>query len=306
MKKLKSIGFASLYLVISIAVQLVIAATMSVQFAVARFLSGDRNFNGQQMEEQMDELLQDSRFNIILVALVNLIIIVGYGLWYYFIRTRRDVSKVPYRKILSAKSIVCTLGVAVCGQFVCNIIMMIFSVAFPLTFQEYTKLAEGLDIHVLPAALMLFIVAVWSPFAEELIFRAMIFRTLRKGFSFWPAAFISGLLFGAYHMNWVQGVYAAVLGVILAYTYEKTNSLLGCYLLHFMFNLTSYGLEAIQSGVPELVIGIIFLVLEAASLVGIVLFLRWYSRIFAGPQAVRQELREEPELQEETQEKLEN
>lgn len=306
MKKLKAIGFAFLYLAISLVIQLVIGVVISMQLVMVRLINGSQDFDIKQWQNQMYEQLESSQFNIILVALVNLIVIAGYGLWYYFIRTRRDVSDVPYRTILSAKSVGCTFGLAVCGQFVCNIIMMVFSVVFPMTFQEYVKLAEGLDIHVLPAALMLFIVAVWSPLAEELIFRAMIFRTLRNGFSFWPAALISGMLFGAYHMNWVQGVYAAALGVILAYTYEKTNSLLGCYLLHFMFNLTSYGLEAVQKGIPEFVAGLIFLVLEAVSLVGIVLFLRWYSRIFAGGQAVRQKLREEPELQEETQEKLEN
>lgn len=299
MKKLKAIGFAFLYLAISLVIQLVIGVVISMQFVMVRLINGSQDFDMTQWQKQMYEQLESSQFNIILVALVNLIVIASYGLWYYFIRTRRDVSDVPYRTILSAKSVGCTFGLAVCGQFVCNIIMMIFSVMFPATFQDYAELAEGLDIHVLPAALMLFIVAVWSPLAEELIFRAMIFRTLRKGFSFWPAALISGVLFGAYHMNWVQGVYATVLGVLLAYTYEKTNSLLGCYLLHFMFNLTSYGLEAVQKGMPEFVIGLIFLVLEAASVVGIVLFIRWYSRIFARPQA-------EQQLQEEIQEKFEN
>ena len=110
----------------------------------------------------------------------------------------------------------------------------------------------------------------------------MIFRTLRKGFSFLPAAVISGVLFGVYHMNWVQGVYAAALGVLLAFTYEKTNSLLGCYLFHLMFNLLSYVIEGIQSSgiLPDIVLGIVLLALEVGSLVGIGFFIRRFSKLY--------------------------
>ena len=41
-------------------------------------------------------------------------------------------------------------------------------------------------------------------------------------------------------MNWVQGLYAAVFGVVLAYIYEKTQTIWGCTLLHVAFNSSSY------------------------------------------------------------------
>lgn len=300
MNKLKSIGFASIYLAISFVVQIIVIVILMFHMLAYNsysFTNGNANGDLQNMTEQvaqLEEKVLNNQNNIILVGLINLIFIAGYGLWYYFIRTRRDISDVSYRTILSARTLGCTFGLAVCGQFVCNIIMIIFSQIFPTTYAHYVELAEGLDIHVLPAAVMLFIVAIWSPLAEELIFRAMIFRTLRKGFSFWPAALISGILFGVYHLNWVQGVYASILGVLLAYTYEKTNSLLGCYLLHFMFNMTSYGLDAIQKSefIPEIVLGMIFLVLQIAAFVGIVFFIRWYSRIFAKPEEKPQDVLE--------------
>lgn len=278
MKKLKSTGFALLYLVIPIAMQFAIGIMLAVQMGTFYFLTGA---DGESLE-QIEKEFTGSQYNLILVALINFIYIVGFGLWYYFIRTRRDVSSVPYRRILSAKSLLLTLGLALCGQFLCNIIMVLFSVAFPATFEEYVKLAETLDINVLPAWAMLFIVGIWSPLAEELIFRAMIFRTLRKGFSFGVSAVVSGVLFGVYHMNVVQGVYAALLGVLLAYTYERTNSLLGCYLLHLMFNLSSYAIDVInKSGViPELVLGVLVLALEVGSIVAVGFLIRGYSRFF--------------------------
>ena len=215
MNKLKSIAFAVLYLFITIVSQFLIGIVLGVQMIIFCALNGSPDMNSIQ------EQFASNQYNLILVALINLILIASFGSWYVLIRKKRDVSPIPYRKILSAKSLVFTVLLAVCSQFACNIIMLVFQRIFPSVFDQYTELMEGLDIHVLPAWAMLFIVAVWSPLAEELVFRAMVFRTLRKGFSFVPAAILSGVAFGVYHMNWVQGVYATALGVLLAYTYEK-------------------------------------------------------------------------------------
>lgn len=297
MKKLKSIGFAALYLAIPIAMQFVLGFILSGFIIINSFLTGTRINSGIIYEK-----FSSNQFNIILVALINLILIVSYGLWYFFIRTRRERTEVPYRKILSVKSLACTLGLAVCGQFVCNIIMIVFSRVFPTIYKNYLELAEGLDINVLPAWAMLFIVAVWSPLAEELVFRGMIFRTLRKGFSFLPAALISGILFGAYHMNWVQGVYAGALGVLLAFTYEKTNSLLGCYLFHFFFNLSSYAIGALQeiSVIPTVVLGLLLLAMHGISVVGIGFLVVKFARMYPAVKASTGENSEDGEMVTET------
>lgn len=289
MNKLKSIAFAVLYLFITVAAQFLLAIVLGVQMLLFGFLNG--TLDGD-LSIQIQEQFESNQYNLILVALVNLILIAGFGTWYVLIRKERDVSPVPYRKILSAKSLVFTALLAVCSQFACNIIMVVFQMVFPAVFANYTELMEGLDIHVLPAWAMIFIVAVWSPLAEELVFRAMVFRTLRKGFSFVPAAIISSVAFGVYHMNWVQGVYAAALGILLAYTYEKTNSLLGCYLFHLAFNLSSYAIEALQSAgsaLPDVVMGLLMLVIHGVSIVGGGLLIWRYSKLYAKKEIVEHE-----------------
>lgn len=280
MKKLKSIGFAILYFAITIAVQFLLMFELAAQMLIIQF-----NKSVTLSSNQIIEKFQSYSYNLILVSLINLVLICGFGLWYYFIRKRTDSSSVPYRKMISVKSIGCMAGLAFCSQFVCNLIMIGFQMVQPKLFDEYLKLAEGLDINVLPAWLMLFIVAVWAPLAEELVFRAMIFRTLRKGFSFIPAAVISGALFGIYHMNWVQGVYAGLLGILLAYIYEKTNSLLGSYLFHLIFNLSSYGIEALQKALPlpDVVAGLISLGLSFVSVGGVIVFVICFSKIYKKP-----------------------
>lgn len=276
MKKLKAIGFAVLYLAIPFCINLLISIELAVQMNVITIAGVIQN-----TDQIMEKFMKDYGYQLMLVALVNLVIIAGVGLWYFFIRRRRDVSEVSYRTILSPASLGTMAALAVCAQYVCNIILIVFAQIFPETYANYTKLMEMTDINVLPAWATVFIIAVWAPLAEELVFRAMVFRTLRKGFRFFPAALISGVAFGVYHLNWVQGVYAGLLGILLAFIYEKTNSLLGCYLFHFMFNLFNYGLSALEGlGIPEAVIALVVLGLTVASFPGLILLIRKFSRIY--------------------------
>lgn len=275
MKKFKSTGFAVLYLVIPILLQFIIGIELMIQIFLMQW-------RGKEIPDNiLKQMLRDYGFNLILIAMTNLILIAGMGSWYYFIRKRRDVSAVDYRKILSLKTVACLAAMAFFAQYVCSFVMTVISIAFPHAFENYVKLMEGVDINVLPAWATLFIVAVWAPLAEEIVFRAMIFRTLRKGFAFWPAAMLSGVAFGMYHMNLVQGVYASLLGVLLAYIYEKTNSVLGVYIFHLSFNLMNYGISFIQqhAGLPEFLQGLITLVLIAAAGPGLAVCIYLFSKI---------------------------
>lgn len=276
MKKLKSIGFALLYLVIPILLQLIVGFEIQIQIILMQWRGKEISFNA------LEQMLSNYGFNLILISMINLILIAGMGSWYYFIRKRRDVSPVDYRKILSPKMVGCLAALAFFAQFVCSIVMAVIAFVFPEVFKDYEKLMEGVDINVLPAWATLFIVAVWAPLAEEIVFRAMIFRTLRKGFALWPAAVLSGIAFGVYHMNLIQGVYASLLGILLAYIYEKTNSLLGVYLFHLSFNLMNYGISFIwqQAGLPELLQGLITLALMAAAVPGLAVCIYLFTRIY--------------------------
>ena len=51
-----------------------------------------------------------------------------------------------------------------------------------------------------------------APFAEEVIFRWLVFLRMRDNMRVITAALFSGLTFGIYHMNLLQGVYATIMG----------------------------------------------------------------------------------------------
>ncbi len=77
------------------------------------------------------------------------------------------------------------------------------------------------------------------PFTEEIIFRGLGFAALREKLPFWLSAALSAALFGLYHGNLPQGVYAFLIGLAVAWLYEISGTLLAPYLFHVSANLLS-------------------------------------------------------------------
>lgn len=99
-----------------------------------------------------------------------------------------------------------------------------------------------------------FLIAVISaPIIEELLFRGIVFKAVRKISPAWAAILISSVLFGIYHMNIVQAVYAAFMGAVAGIIYEKKNNLLFPVLVHFANNL----IAAVQGFAPQTIVEII-------------------------------------------------
>ncbi len=78
-----------------------------------------------------------------------------------------------------------------------------------------------------------------APLLEEILFRGIIFARLREYMSVKVAIVISALIFGIIHGNVVQGIYAFIIGICLAYIYERYNTLLAAVLFHMSANLIS-------------------------------------------------------------------
>ena len=99
------------------------------------------------------------------------------------------------------------------------------------------------------------------PIVEELVFRGIGFRLLRRWISFPWAMIISAVGFGAYHGNLVQFVYATICGVLLAYLCEKYDSIIAPIVSHMAMNivavlLTQWGVfaQVLKSGMVSLVV----------------------------------------------------
>ena len=99
-------------------------------------------------------------------------------------------------------------------------------------FEELMALMFGQS----PVWLILLAVGIVAPIAEELLFRGLIFHLLNRHLNIKVALILQGVLFGLFHMNLVQGVYASVLGVVLGIAYILTGSLWVPIVIHIVNN----------------------------------------------------------------------
>lgn len=79
-----------------------------------------------------------------------------------------------------------------------------------------------------------------APFSEEIFFRGFMYGGLRRRLPVWAAAVIAGAVFGLLHYTGPDSVgvvpQLAVLGVLLAWLYERTGSLWPPIILHVVNN----------------------------------------------------------------------
>ena len=76
-----------------------------------------------------------------------------------------------------------------------------------------------------------------APFAEEWVFRGLIYRRLKSAMPRVVAVLLSSALFAVLHGTVVWMLYTFVLGAILCMLYETTRSLWACITCHVAFNV---------------------------------------------------------------------
>lgn len=86
-----------------------------------------------------------------------------------------------------------------------------------------------------------------SPLAEEVVFRGIIYNRLRRFYGPLIGIAASALFFGIFHGNLVQGVYGTVVGICIAYVYERRGSFLWPVFFHAAANLTVYAVAHFQA-----------------------------------------------------------
>jgi membrane protease YdiL (CAAX protease family) len=91
----------------------------------------------------------------------------------------------------------------------------------------------------LGVALLVLVVAIGAPIAEEIFYRGLVFRSMEKRFGTWPGIIGSGLWFGAAHLQPLQFPGLAAFGIILAYLTHRTGRLAPAIFAHMAFNLVT-------------------------------------------------------------------
>lgn len=106
--------------------------------------------------------------------------------------------------------------------------------------KNYQSVAE--TQFSLPFWVGIIIYGFFSPLAEEIVFRGLVYNRFRRQYSGITAVVASSLLFGLYHGNMIQTLYGTVLGIIIAVLYERYGSFLVPVFLHSVANVGVYWL----------------------------------------------------------------
>lgn len=135
--------------------------------------------------------------------------------------------------------IVISMGIVYITSIVTKLCSFAFQYISGITLHDSSPGAElfvGFSIE--DTLVMTLPAMVFAPVFEELLFRGVVCRNNQPlGQLF--AIVTSGLVFGLWHANYIQAVYAMVMGMLCCFLYLKTKSLIPSMIVHFLINTIS-------------------------------------------------------------------
>ncbi len=218
------------------------AVAFIVQFAAVRVIAAAAVANGTitaagkstaELQEELNSLI--NRYSLHLTALTNVVLIPIYILLLMGDeKKRRNSLGIRYTTPgIKRLGVVFVLGMSAAVSV--NVIVSLSQIArFSPKYQQVSEViySGGLFMEIVSAVIS-------APILEELFFRGMIYKRLRDMINVKAAVVISALFFGAFHGNLVQFVYAFIIGLMLAYVYEKFKTIWAAVIFHIGANLIS-------------------------------------------------------------------
>jgi len=266
-RKIKSFLVSIMYIVIAFVVQMVVAViggiVISVKYVAKQDISALENYGTEQVGTITNEIMANMNY----ILLVSSILTVLVFMLIYKLRKKKVSEEILLKNTKGRNyAVALLLGVSV----------WLFNIGFVSLLNEaglfkgsFTAMEKTLSfIGVNNVFISILVVGIVAPFAEEFLFRGMIFKTLSKSMSIPAVIIIQGVLFGIYHMNLVQGLYATFLGILFGYVTFKTKSLWPAIIMHMVNNtvatiaplILGESFETLSSFIILLIIGFIITV----------------------------------------------
>ncbi|MCR5279671.1 MAG: CPBP family intramembrane metalloprotease [Lachnospiraceae bacterium] len=239
--------------IISVPVMLVMMVSRVLQSDMFQSTIGQAgDFTGMYYDMLM-EMSKDKQFltdvSLTTLTYYNTLAIIGFGLFYALKMKNRYPGK--FKEAFGATSIPGIICMFIGVEGIVNAVMMVLQALVPSAFEHYADLIEqsGFNQLTIVSTLATLILA---PISEEIIFRGITFKLARRFTAkFWLANLIQATLFGLYHLNLVQGLYAFAIGLAFGWVYSKFHSLWASIIAHLSFNFAGTWLVTIIYGTDE-------------------------------------------------------
>lgn len=184
----------------------------------------------QRIAEDLTDWIAESTVSILIISQIFGIL----AIWLTFLLRRRPMAKEVQLHPLPLPS---ALLAAALGISASCLVQTVFTlIPFPESWLS-SYLESSSSLTDAPLWLLLPSTVILAPILEELVFRGLVFTRLRRVMPFFPAALLSSALFGIMHGTLIWFLYTFLLAMLMAWTLEKTGTLLTPMLVHFGFNL---------------------------------------------------------------------
>lgn len=132
------------------------------------------------------------------------------------------------------------IGVGISGFLIANLIVLMFQASTGvITEPPDQAILENAEAGGLATILSSLVAVVMAPIVEELVFRGVLFQSLRRRLGLWPGIGLSSIVFAIVHFEVQQPLYATILllfGAWLAAALHRTGSLVVPIVAHATFN----------------------------------------------------------------------
>lgn len=98
---------------------------------------------------------------------------------------------------------------------------------------NFTNLFDDVSINII---ITLICSGLIGPILEELVFRGIVYNNLKEITNITNATILTGLIFGIFHGNIIQFIYAFLFNIILTKVYDKDNNIFSPIIVHISAN----------------------------------------------------------------------
>lgn len=156
--------------------------------------------------------------------------------WAFVLRTNALAGLPAVGSRADARTVLTGIGWGLAAWIGANIVAVVVAYLFELVGIEATPQAAEQAAFALDPVLVVASFVILAPIAEEIFFRGIVYNAwLREGGRRY--AYIgSSLLFAISHLSLVQFIPLLLLGLALAWVYERTGSLVAAIAMHATFN----------------------------------------------------------------------
>lgn len=239
-----AIGQACAFFGVYLGAQIAVSSALTVAFTIISVMR-----TGEYNESAITEMLNSSIMELTLIS--NAIAIVLCLLLASIFRKKHPIEAIDLTLSFDKKPL--TLGacafLGVVGQIA--ILFLLNIIPFP---ESWTAMLEENNSQIASSGVVVEIisVAIMAPLAEEIIFRAGIQGSLKRGMPRWWAIALSALIFGVMHGNPIGIIYASALGIMMGWIYSKFDSIIPSMVFHLAFNTMSL-IVSLFDGIPFII-----------------------------------------------------